>query len=392
MIRSLNAATIDPNRFLLALAAGCLAASGLAAQTTVSLVKPDAEFPEPFTRVSAVRELPSGKVLVADMADKVVQMLDFASGSMTKVGREGQGPGEYALPAGLVPMPGGETWIYDMLGRRFLTVDPAGKPGKNVSLPGLSSGGRMVMTTTGGAGDGAGRYYYQAPPFNMENPEAAQPDSTPILRWDGKEKVDTAAWMSVPKMQISTSSSGGSRFSMRIGGGKVFSPAELWGVAGDGSVARVLPSPYRVVWYAPTGRATAGPVQPYTPLKVTAADKAEVIEQRKKMRPMMITAGPGGRQMSTGNIQMPDPEFEETKPPFTGQSSVVVAPEGEVWVRRTQPAGTKAPLYDVFDRSGALVRKVTLRPESTVIGFGKGTVYVVRTDEDDLQYLERFRR
>ena len=59
---------------------------------------------------------------------------------------------------------------------------------------------------------------------------------------------------------------------------------------------------------------------------------------------------------------------------------------------RTRPAGDKIPTYDVFDRTGTLVKKVSLNPSSRVIGFGKGVVYVVRTDEDDLQYLQRYAR
>lgn len=69
-----------------------------------------------------------------------------------------------------------------------------------------------------------------------------------------------------------------------------------------------------------------------------------------------------------------------------------MTPGGEVWVLRTRPAGDKIPTYDVFDKTGTLVKKVSLNPSSRVIGFGKGTVYVVRTDDDDLQYLQRYAR
>lgn len=40
---------------------------------------------------------------------------------------------------------------------------------------------------------------------------------------------------------------------------------------------------------------------------------------------------------------------------------------------------------------GRLVLKVRLQPRSRVIGFGKGSVYVVRRDDEDLEYLERYR-
>lgn len=371
-----------------------LAGASLHAQAPVALTKADAKFSEPFTQIRSIRELPSGKVLVSDMRDKVVQLVDFAAGVMTKVGREGQGPGEYALPSTLYQMPNGITWLHDLLGRRFLAIDANGKPGESIQMPGGPGGGIVAMGMGGGGADAKGRIFSQAPPFNMQNPSAGPPDSTAITRWEaGKTGIDTVAWINGPKAQVTSSGGGGqSRFAVRIGGQKVFTPEETWGVAADGSVARVMPNPYQVIWYDPTGKATRGAALPYTPLKVTEADRQQVIEARKKMRPMMIAIGPGGRSAAPPNVDIPPPEFEDTKPPFTGDNSVVVAPEGEVWVLRTRPASDKTPTYDVFDRAGKLTRKVSLNPNSRVIGFGKGTVYVVRTDEDDLQYLERFRR
>jgi hypothetical protein len=138
-------------------------------------------------------------------------------------------------------------------------------------------------------------------------------------------------------------------------------------------------------------------VQPYTPIKVTRAEKDLFLENRRKNPPMMIsmTAGSGGTRTTTSNAaaNLPEPEFEETMPPFAGtagSASVLGTPDGEVWVFRTRPASDKVPSYDVFDRTGALVKKVTLNPGSRVVGFGKGTVYVARSDEDDLQYLQKF--
>jgi hypothetical protein len=363
------------------------------AQPTVALTKPEAQHPEPFTQVRSVRELPSGRVLVSDMRDKVVQLVDFAAGTATKVGREGQGPGEYALPTILYPMPNGITWLHDLMGRRFLSIDANGKPGESIPIPG-GVGGRMVGLGMGGGGaDQAGRIYSQAPPFDMDGPAAGPPDSTPITRWQpGRTGAETVAWIKGPKAQVS-GGRGSGRFEVRLGDSKVFTPQEAWGVAEDGSVARVLPSPYQVIWYRAGAKPSPGTVVPYTPLAVTEADKQQVIEARKKMRPMMIAiGGPGARSGPAPNVQLPPPEFEDTKPPFFGENAVMVAPEGEVWVLRTRPARDRTPSYDVFDRAGKVARRVTLNPDRRVIGFGKGVVYVVRTDEDDLQYLERYRR
>jgi hypothetical protein len=129
-------------------------------------------------------------------------------------------------------------------------------------------------------------------------------------------------------------------------------------------------------------------------MKVTEADKKEVIDNlRRSPGTTIMLGGPGGSARTSNaapNFQAPPPEFADTKPPYDGQGAVQVAPEGEVWILRTRPAGDKVPSYDVFDKSGKLIKKVSLNPNSRVVGFGRGVVYVARTDEDDLQYLQRF--
>ena len=48
-------------------------------------------------------------------------------------------------------------------------------------------------------------------------------------------------------------------------------------------------------------------------------------------------------------------------------------------------------VYDVFGADGRLVRRVSFPAKTRLVGFGTGTVYAARSDEDDLQYLERYR-
>ncbi len=47
--------------------------------------------------------------------------------------------------------------------------------------------------------------------------------------------------------------------------------------------------------------------------------------------------------------------------------------------------------YDVFDAGGNLVQRVSLPNDRRVTAFGDGGVYVIREDEDDLQWLERYK-
>lgn len=366
------------------------------AQVKVPLGTPAGEIPEPFTRITAIRELPNGRVLVADIQDKVVHLVDFSSGTATRVGREGRGPGEYALPSALVPLPDGSTLLHDMLNRRFLILGPDGKPGGFADLPPATAtapGGGLMIGTLNVQADARGRLYFQGSPFNFQT--GTPLDSIAIVRWErGSPTLDTIAYYKPPahSSAMNRSGPGGGNVEVRLGGQKVFTPTETWTATGDGRVARILPSPYRVVWYDGPGRSTAGPVQPYTPIKVGEAEKEREREARRRNRPLIITDGPGGASSGAPpRGQIPEPEFEETMPPF-GAGGVLGTPDGEVWVLRNRPASERNPTYDVFDRTGALVKKVVLEPNHRVVGFGKGTVYVARSDEDDLQYLQRYRK
>jgi hypothetical protein len=44
----------------------------------------------------------------------------------------------------------------------------------------------------------------------------------------------------------------------------------------------------------------------------------------------------------------------------------------------------------VIDRRGVVVARVDVPNGGHIVGFGARAIYVVRTDADDLQYLQRF--
>jgi hypothetical protein len=371
-------------------------------QQKVALTRPEAEFAEPFTQVSGVRELPGGRVLVSDIRDKIVQLVDFATGAATAIGREGQGPEEYLMPSGLYPLPDGGALLQDFGNRRFLTIGPDGKIGKAIAPPqppapteGAARGGAFLIGALidARAADGRGNLYFQGLAL-PGGPGGEKVDSIPIMRWDRARSVDTVAWLPVTETMRPQVARSGNAMSVRIGGNRAWSSQVQWGVAADGRIALVEPEPYRVTWVQGRGRAT-GPAVVTSPIRVTEADKKEYREQMSRTRPVMMTfGGPGGRTAApppSVSATQDDPEWPETKPVFSGRQAVLVTPEGEVFVERLRKAGDLVPVYDVFDGAGRLSRQITLRPRSRVVGFGKGTVYVTRSDEDDLQYLERYR-
>ena len=344
----------------------------VAFQAPVALTKPDKTIDQPFSQLVSVRELKDGRVLVVDSKEKVVQIADFESGTVTTIGRNGSGPGEYRLPAGLVPMPAGRTLVYDPMNQRFLDLSGDGKVQGLVtfsSLTGLKGVPMMILP----AADAKGRLY-----FEPINPAAmGGKDSTAVLRWtEGKAGLDTAGF--VGSMDLGVEMKDGKP---RLRAMKMFAPQETWVIDPAGRLARIAPEPYRVIWYG-SGPPIVGQTVAYQPVPVAEADKDML---RAAFKQGMAAVG-----SAAAAIKMPEPEFAATKPPFAGRGAAVAAPNGEVWVSRS--VGAKAPAeYDRFDGRGRLAGRITLVPQAAVIGFGKQTVYVARKDQDDLMYLERHR-
>ena len=373
-----------------------LGAAPLAAQQvpTVSLGAAQATYAEPYTLISSVRELPGGKVMVVDTRDKVVQIVDMASGNATKIGREGSGPGEYQFPRNLLAMPNNETFVVDPMQNRFLRVDAAGKVLETVSYPaGVGPGMQAVGT------DAQGRIYWEGSSFGgggqltfnqNSSGEVEQNDSVPVIRWDRRaNKMDTLARVKGPQMKVNIGGGSNSRSVMIRQ--QPFSPRDGWGVAPDGRVAMVRSGEYRVDVVRPAGAMSRGAPVGMRPLPVTARDKEDFLKAQRNAPRMMRTVGGNGAAPPAP----PEPTAEDfewpVNKPFFDAATVRMSLAGELWALRSRPAGDAIPVYDVFGADGRLARRVTFPAKTRLVGFGDGTIYVARSDEDDLQYLERYR-
>ena len=373
-----------------AVLASMAVASLLEAQAVpvVSLTKPEAEFAEPFDQVSGVRELGNGRVVVADLFAKSVAMADFRSGTLTKIGREGQGPGEYAFPINVLALPGDTTLIVDPGQRRFVKVAPDGKAVGLVSFP-EGAGGMGNMRGT----DAQGRVYLQASPFGPRlggegRLTREMPDSAPILRWNlASGRIDTLAKVKLPQMASATSGTASARsVVMRQ---QPFSARDEWAVTPDGRVGIARIADYHVEWFGSSK--VAGPRVAAPKVPVTQADKDLIARQQNETRGRLMMVE-GGSPRSGGGAppppKLPEADFPEFKPAFVGNA--FASPDGRLWVPRAQAANAP-PVYDVFDARGNLVHQVKLAQGTRLVGFGAKTIYTVRTDEDELQYLQRHR-
>lgn len=357
--------------------------------TEQRLDKPDAEFQESFDQIGALRELPGGKVLLVDLGPKSLIMADFKSGQETPIGRNGQGPGEYQFPGALIPYLGDSTLLVDFVTRRFLTVSADGKLGKTIPYP----DGLQGLAQPKGA-DSQGRIYMQGSAFRLGDgagEPSTVPDSAPVVRWDrAANKLDTLARVKIPATKVQRSGTQNARVVMMRP--QPYAPQDEWVATSDGRIGIARVGDYHVEWLG--DRAARGAPVSFQPVKVSDGDKKAFMDAMKNSRNRITinNGGPGrGQEMRPPEPSADEFDWPEYKPPFRSRSGVA-SPEGQLWVQRSTVASDSVPAFDVFDASGNLAKRVYLPKGRQLVGLGSGTAYAVRTDEDGLQWLERYRR
>lgn len=381
--------------------ASAAAALSLASVTTIALAQnvpvitlsaPTAEFPEAYTYIENVRELPDGRVLMLERCDRVLRALDLSSGAEGQVGRTGSGPGEYRLPGRLLPLGGDSSVVYDPGNRRYLIILPNGTPGGTFEpLPTLTErrGGTLIATSSFNAiaGDALGRLYSRESGLKPGDTGPVRADSAAIERWNrASGKRDTVIFFDLlgPPGPINRDPE------------VPFTTGIQFAVDRDGRVALVHPRDYHVEFVTPAGRRTVGKPIAFTPVRVTDAHKTQWRKEQDSPCPatragvrQTITT-PDGKSATVFRLPTPEPkEWPEHLPPFLANAAMF-APDGMLWVRRTV-AANDPPAFDLIDGGGTVVQRVVLPRRARLVGFGKGTMYVVRVDEDDLQYLQRYR-
>ncbi|MCC6927811.1 MAG: hypothetical protein IT359_02360 [Gemmatimonadaceae bacterium] len=362
---------------------------------TLTLTAPLAEHPEPLTQPSAILELRDGRVLVADTKDRLLYLYDFAKGTATQVSRQGGGPLEYQFPAGIYAT-GDSILVVDMLQQRFLVLDASGTPLRSQRL---STGGDLAMSIvklgTVIAVDGKGRVYTES--RGMTIVQGKMPtfsDTIALVRWQtigvrGDTIATRVEHTDMPKMGGDPKAGLSIKLPMQA-----FVTRDSWAVFPDGRVAVARASDYHTEWYDAAGRMTVAGRVPFTPLPITEADKTlarkatkDAYEQGMKLGTSM--AASSGQKMPKIAMEVEEPAaWPKVKPPF---AAVRAAPDGRLWVVRAIGGATEISEYDVIAPDGKLVRRVRTPKNVTLIGFGKGVLYGVRKDEDDLRYLQRYR-
>lgn len=352
-------------------------------------------YPEPFSFLGSVRELLDGSVMAADPLSQVLLRLDLMAGTADTLGQVGGGPEEYQQPDQVFPLPGDSTLLVDIGKTELMVVDPEGGFHSGMKMASVTEDGSFTIITPRYL-DALGRTYFVGGGGMGRGPA----DSTRVSRYDrGTGEIVTLGWTWRP--EPTTVRSGDNIRMMGI----QMAARDDWAAGPDGQFVVVRADGYVVEWHHPDGRVVTGPPNPVETPRITDEDKYTYLEQRSASGLMtsIMMGGSGAMDMSmrrgggSGRRAEPDlteDEWAEEFAPFRPDRARV-APTGELWVERWFPAD-QPPEMDVFDGDGVKLGSVEFPLRRELIGWGRtadgGTaLYLVRTDDVDLKWLERYR-
>ena len=308
-----------------------------------------------FSSLHSVRELADGRVLLSDPRERRIVVADFASNNVEQLGRNGDGPGEYRFASRLTALGGDSSFMADPISRRWLVFSGARIVGN------IPPGAPVVTTMSSGLVDGAdlkGHLLTIARHKNATDSEAV------ILVTRASGRADTVTRLPPP-----TPGRAGMPPPFPAGFEHAF-------LALDGWIAVLRLNPYRVDWRSPEGRWSRGAPIPTPVVRVTATEKAAYLDRLRAM---------GGIPKSLA----PTLDWPATIPPVPETATLLLTGDGKFVVSRSKTAASPGNLYDVVNHSGLRERQVYLLPNESILGFGRGTVYVTITDDDGVVRLRR---
>ncbi len=165
---------------------------------------------------------------------------------------------------------------------------------------------------------------------------------------------------------------------------------DLWDLLPDGIVAVVRVQDYHVEYIHPDGRRTSGSPLPHPRVLLTESDRKRIRSEARArveqgMKAGMAAAGGQGIKLA---IDLEEPkEWPKYFPPF---ETVRSSGDGRLWIAPPSRGLDNPVVWDVIAPQGTLAMRVRFPPRTILVGFGKGALYAVWKDEDDLQYLRRY--
>jgi hypothetical protein len=327
-----------------------------------------------FTIITSIRELRDGRVLITDPREAGLVVADFRTGKVEAISRKGRGPGEYEMAAPIKALAGDSTLLPDLLSRRWLVLDGA----KVISTLPPDSPVILAMRGFVESADTLGKLMqHVSRPSRPGITVITERDSEAVVLFDrATGRGDTVAQVRPRPVRNEREVNEEGR-TIRASSAPVglLSPEEGAVLFPDGWLAIGRVDPFRVDWRRPNGSWVRGPPLVVAVVRMTARERAAFIRRNRASGAL----APGA----------PDPDLPNTIPPFPNRYALLPASDGLLLILRSKSAAMENTRYLVVDRQGGLRGELSLPTSDKIIGFGRGSVYIVTTDDDGIQRLRR---
>jgi len=391
-----------------------------------------------FTQVQHLRALSDGRVLVNDPGKRQVILLDEKLANPKVIVDSAGGATMYGASAGaLIPFAGDSTLFVDRGASAFLVLAPSGDVARVMSMPPGNAATYLTSPTAYGypAYSAALGIVYRLPMPRpqVQRPREGEPEIT--KKFDDSALVMT---MAIKRRTVDTlvRVATGSDLTMKVSANNmntnthtpIFPIFDDWTVTSDGAVAVLRGREYRIDFYTGDGTRTPGPRLPYAWKPLDDAERTRLVDsintQRRKQFDDMIDemkqraldpnqkVGPGGERIimvdgmpvrTYGGDRVPPPtppapvlaaEMPDYLPAVErATGSYRADADNRLWIRPKPLPGAPrggGAIYDVVDRTSALVDRVQLPAGRTLVGFGPGGAVYVTTRDGGATRLERY--
>ena len=355
--------------------------SGASQQGRPIVLRPvNAVSEEGFSKVSSVRELRDGSLLVADQGEQRLVRVTFDSNIVAVLGRIGDGPAEVRSAGWLYPLAGDSTLFTDSSMSRWFILEGS-RIVETIAEHGTLN--RLLLSELSGADEFGHVLGVRGSVFAGTGPRTrGTADSLVLLLADRhSQRVDTLGMLKGRGNRGFHTERATNRQTMQLVVSTPLASEDVALLFQDGWIAVARVEPYRVEWRAPNGRWSRGAPLPFQAIKVDDKQKCAAMERFF------------GRSNPCDPSRLPG--WPDVVPPFlpamlrTRLPALLATPDGRLVVARSPTATSPENRYDVVDRAGRLDGVIALGKQEVLIGFGARSVYVLIVDDDGIQNVRR---
>jgi hypothetical protein len=357
--------------------------------TSVMQIAPSVDDTSLFAEVSEVDVDRTNRVWIFDFRSNQLFLFDSSGALVRRIGRQGQGPGEFASGGGLVTLPDTGAAIWDSRNARISFFTASGDFRTSWPTPaGFSTSNALYI-------DNAGRLYLRRPVTEPREGEILGRMGLVRLK-DGGEFADSLLPVDLKVTRdtyVAVSPDGSGRSSTASS----FAPNYYWDWHPDGYFVAGHGGNYEIVIERPGAK----------PIVIRRAAVPVPIsnEERDEEKEFLLW----NMRRTQPNWSWTGSALPDTKAPLTG---ITITRDGNIWARvavpseripesELQPQRENGPpvrhfrstpiIYEVFAPNGRFLGRVPMPPKTTMFQADGDYFWGVTRNEDDLPSIVRFR-